>query len=336
MFITLLKEDADIRAMLSDPDVQMLLQDPEAIEELASLLEIEQAVLAPIIYERYQILFQREDILELLPDVLIILKDPGVQELLQPATIKLVAEDPDLLKILVPDIDDRFIMLLKDDADVKAFINDPDLHTLLQNPIEIDELARLLTIEPGTSTISITPASITSPDIGEQFTISIDIANAQNVAGYEVTLQFDSEAIRYISWNRERTLKGPLFDIPATIGPDEISLASTGRIAASAAEGTLLTVTFEVVAIKASTLSLTEVILASSSGTSLLVMTQNAEIVEPERPAWDVNKDGVINILDLTLVAAHFGETGDIDADVNGDGVVNILDLTLVATHFGE
>ena len=259
-----------------------------------------------------------------------------MQELLQPATIKLVAEDPDILKVLVPEIEDRFITLLKEDADVKAFINDPDVHTLLQNPIEIDELARLLTIEPGTSTVSVTPASITSPSIGEQFTISIDIANAENVAGYQVTLQFDSEAIRYIAWEQGMYLEGQLFPIPATIGPDEISLASTSRIAAGAAEGTLLTITFEVVAIKASVLSLTEVILASSSGTPLPVITQDAEIVEPARPPWDVNKDGVINILDLTLVAANFGETGAIDADVNGDNVVNILDLPLVATHFGE
>ena len=107
-------------------------------------------------------------------------------------------------------------------------------------------------------------------------------------------------------------------------------------MAVDAREGTLLTITFEVVKIKTSMLSLTEVVLASASGVSLPVTTQDAEIVEPPRPAWDVNKDGVINILDLTLVASHFGETGDIDADVNGDGVVNILDLTLVASHFGE
>ena len=56
--------------------------------------------------------------------------------------------------------------------------------------------------------------------------------------------------------------------------------------------------------------------------------------------ASDVNVDGTVNILDLTLVAAHFGTTPAADQalniDVNGDGTVNILDLTLVASHFGE
>ena len=56
--------------------------------------------------------------------------------------------------------------------------------------------------------------------------------------------------------------------------------------------------------------------------------------------ASDVNADGMINILDLTLVAAHLGKTSTADQslnpDVNGDGTVNILDLTLVASHLGK
>ena len=47
----------------------------------------------------------------------------------------------------------------------------------------------------------------------------------------------------------------------------------------------------------------------------------------------DVNRDSVVNILDLTLVAQAFG--GDQQgADVNGDGVVNVFDLVFVANAF--
>ena len=335
-FITLLKEDIDIRTMLSDPDVQTLLQDPEAIDELASLLEIEAGILAPLIFDRYQPLFEREDIRELLPDALTILKEPDTQQLLQPATIKLIAEDPDLLKTIVPEIEDRFITLLKEDADVKAFINDPDLHTLLQNPIEIDELARLLSIQPSAIVVSIIPASIESPNIGQQFSITVDVSNAQNVVGYQVALQFDPEALQYVSWEQGTYLPGDVLVIPTVIKEHQVSFASTARTMATETEGTLLTITFKVIAIKASTLTLTEVILSSRAGIALPVTTEDAEIVEPPTPPWDVNKDGVVNILDLTLVAANFGQTGPTPADVNGDNVVNILDLTLVAAHFGE
>ena len=47
----------------------------------------------------------------------------------------------------------------------------------------------------------------------------------------------------------------------------------------------------------------------------------------------DINGDGIVNILDLTLVAQGFG-TGDLTADVNGDGVVNVFDLVFVANQF--
>ena len=47
----------------------------------------------------------------------------------------------------------------------------------------------------------------------------------------------------------------------------------------------------------------------------------------------DVNGDGMINILDLVLVAQGLG-TDDSTADVNGDGVVNVFDLVFVANQF--
>ena len=47
----------------------------------------------------------------------------------------------------------------------------------------------------------------------------------------------------------------------------------------------------------------------------------------------DLNRDGVVNILDLVLVANAFGEA---TPDLNGDGVVNILDLVIVANNFTD
>jgi hypothetical protein len=52
--------------------------------------------------------------------------------------------------------------------------------------------------------------------------------------------------------------------------------------------------------------------------------------------AWDVNEDGSVNVLDMTLVVQDFGQTGTpgwIREDVNGDGVINILDLVLIGQH---
>lgn len=54
----------------------------------------------------------------------------------------------------------------------------------------------------------------------------------------------------------------------------------------------------------------------------------------------DVNKDGEVNIQDLVLVAAAFGQPRDRNAqhdpDVNRDGIVNVLDLVRVSNSLGQ
>ena len=51
----------------------------------------------------------------------------------------------------------------------------------------------------------------------------------------------------------------------------------------------------------------------------------------------DVNRDDVVNILDLVFVASALGDEGQgLVADVNEDGIVNILDLVMVAGALGN
>ena len=57
-------------------------------------------------------------------------------------------------------------------------------------------------------------------------------------------------------------------------------------------------------------------------------------------PRPDVNADGVVNVLDLVLIASHFENTDivrDISSvDVNMDGAINVLDLILVSNAMNE
>ncbi len=61
-----------------------------------------------------------------------------------------------------------------------------------------------------------------------------------------------------------------------------------------------------------------------------------------ERPDTeaDVNNDGIVNVVDLVLVAARYGEriTGDPfpNPDVNGDGIVDIKDIVLITEDMPE
>ncbi|MSP14497.1 MAG: DUF2012 domain-containing protein [Chloroflexi bacterium] len=53
--------------------------------------------------------------------------------------------------------------------------------------------------------------------------------------------------------------------------------------------------------------------------------------------AGDANGDNRVDLLDLVLIGAHYGENplSDARADMNGDGVVNLFDLVLVGNNFG-
>ena len=186
--------------------------------------------------------------------------------------------------------------------------------------------------------VSLLPISVESPNIGQLLKLSLKIANGENVAGYQATLSFDTTALRYIdSSNGDYLPAGSYVLLPVLTG-NTLTLAATSLSGKTQGDGTLATLTFEVVAVKASTVSLSDVLLTNGSGGSSIPQTENAEITEPTHTTQklaDVNKDGVVNIIDLALVASNFGKNGENAADVNSDGVVNIVDLTLVAAAFG-
>jgi hypothetical protein len=53
--------------------------------------------------------------------------------------------------------------------------------------------------------------------------------------------------------------------------------------------------------------------------------------------SWDVNKDGVINVLDMIAISQSWSATGTpgwISQDVNNDGVINSLDMIIVGQHW--
>ena len=50
----------------------------------------------------------------------------------------------------------------------------------------------------------------------------------------------------------------------------------------------------------------------------------------------DANSDGIVNILDIVLVASQIGQSGNTSVDINGDGQVNIQDLVVIANGLGN
>ncbi len=201
---------------------------------------------------------------------------------------------------------------------------------------EVDSPTTPVETEIDNTTVDLSPKTIASPNRGKQITFSLNITSGANVAGYQATLQFDTTALKYIESSNSNYLPSGAFAIPVVAKGKTITLAASSLDGESNGDGTLATITFEVTAVKVSTVTLSDVLLTDSAGESFTPQTGNAEITKPTHLPEDVNEDGVVNIVDLTLVASNLDQTGANAADVNGDGVVNIVDLTLVAAAFGN
>ncbi|MDE0427260.1 MAG: cohesin domain-containing protein [Candidatus Poribacteria bacterium] len=164
---------------------------------------------------------------------------------------------------------------------------------------------------PSSAVVNLTPSSILSPAIGERLAFDIEITGGQNVKDFEFTIDFDPSALGYIS-----RLRGNYFANGVGNG-----------------DGILGTLIFEVVAVKASTVSLSGYLVATN-GLNYVPTFESAKVIVPI--FGDVNRDGVVNILDLVLVASKFGQQVSSDAaDINEDGVVNVVDLVKVAGALG-
>ena len=189
---------------------------------------------------------------------------------------------------------------------------------------------------PSPTVVKLSPAKVQSPAINEHLILSLDITEGQDVAGYQATVHYDNTALRYVDSSLGDYLSTNAYAAPTVVDGNTVRLAATSFGERSNGDGTLVTITFEVIAQKASTVSLSDVLLTDSLGGSTVPQIADAEILESFVQPEDVNGDGVVDISDLTYVAANLGNRGVNPADVNGDGVVNIVDLALVAAAIGN
>ena len=146
----------------------------------------------------------------------------------------------------------------------------------------------------GQAVVSVDPAEVESPAAGEELMVNINIAGGADVAGYQITVNFDPTALEYVSGGNADYLPAGAFAVPPATTESSVTLAGTSLTgAAPDADGTLATVTFTVVEAKPSAISLTDVTLADATAAALEVTTMDGMVTvegagpAPEEPAAD-------------------------------------------------
>ena len=127
--------------------------------------------------------------------------------------------------------------------------------------------------------LSLAPSPMSSPGVGEEFELLVNITGGQAVAGYQVTVAFDATALEYISSKNGDYLPAGAFAIPAQHQGTRVVLAATALDGESRGNGTLAVVTFKVKAVKASTVSLAEALLSNKLGQTASPQVTGAEIL---------------------------------------------------------
>jgi len=194
-----------------------------------------------------------------------------------------------------------------------------------------------ITLADAISTVRVQPIT-QEVVIGKQFTVELNVTPGVPIAGMQSNILFNPAYIRIDS-----ITFGNLF---TQNGASEFSNAgvinnNTGTVVNIFSvilgpnnvnrDGTFIRVTGTALAKGTSGINLTNIKIATPDGLSESLSYTNGTITV-KYPPWDVNEDGITNILDIQIVASHFGETSPGGRwDVNGDGWVDVLDLVTIA-----
>jgi hypothetical protein len=194
-------------------------------------------------------------------------------------------------------------------------------------------VATAVTVQPPTKVVG----------IGEPFTVDIFVNPVTAIAGVQASLSFNASVLHANGVTEGNLLKqggantsfaiwGAIDNVAGTITNVVGVILGAGSVSQN---GTFATINFTATAAGTSALHLSNVIVGNIAGGAVLIAVTDGNVTVC--PDWDVNLDLSVNVLDMTLVGQHWGETGAahwIRADVNRDGAISVLDMILIGQHW--
>ena len=139
--------------------------------------------------------------------------------------------------------------------------------------------------------LSVNPAEVVSPSVGETLNVSIGIANAANVAGFEFKLAYDDTALKFSGIKLGDYLPTGAFAVPVKAEAGSVLYGATAIGAKSVkSNGELASLSFNVIVAKSSTIKFISAKLSNpnakeipSANVGAQIITKEAEPVITER-----------------------------------------------------
>ena len=159
-------------------------------------------------------------------------------------------------------------------------------------------------------------STTTNVRVGDTFILHLNSEKVTDLAGWQFGIVFDPAVLEAVEVSEGDFLKrqgGTTFFRQGRIdnAAGKIIGLSSALISEKGVSGTgiLLSVTFSAKAVGETQVILQDFEFGSINGKVIPVMPYEIVIKVEDQPAWDVNQDGRISILDLILVARRLGET---------------------------
>lgn len=195
-----------------------------------------------------------------------------------------------------------------------------------------------------TGVASITVSAPERVGKNEIFTAEVRATGVWGLAGFQMNVTYDKYVLHIEGVEEGSFLSsaGGTFWFVDDTDPGNIqgiTCVRTGKAGVNGS-GILFTMEFEARREGVSPITLVDVLVADPTGRVMHPVIESCVVKVTDYPNWDVNSDGITNVLDLILICVSFGQyisgNPETNPDVNRDGIVTVLDLILTAQHFGE
>ena len=139
-------------------------------------------------------------------------------------------------------------------------------------------------------------SSVDNPAVGDQIEVSINIAGASNVAGYDFTLTFDPTKLEFIGIENADFLPAGAFALSPTVGNGSVQYAAAAATGTDERDGTLAIATFRVLTETETTVQFGEIEIGNQLAQTIAIASITGATINRAAPIAGADLEYLLSI----------------------------------------